>query len=134
MIQLIVGHKGSGKTKTMIGMINEAINNAKGNIVCIEKKMKLTYDIKHSVRLIDVDEYAIAGYEMFYGFVAGVLAGNYDIEEVYIDGALKIGEGDIDGLSVLLERFKNLSNGSVKFIVTVSADMEELPDGIKKYL
>ena len=101
MIKLITGTKGSGKTKAMIEMINKAAETTPGNIVCIEKSMKLTYDVSHAVRLIDVDEYAIAGYETLYGFIAGVLAGNYDIVEVYIDGILKIGGGDMEGLEIL---------------------------------
>ncbi len=73
MIQLIVGGKGSGKTKKMIDMINESAKTTPGNIVCIEKSMKLTYDINYKARLIDVDEYSISGYEMLYGFIAGEL-------------------------------------------------------------
>ena len=96
MIQLIVGGKGSGKTKKMIDMINASAKTTPGNIVCIEKSMKLTYDIDHSARLIDVDEYGIDGYDMLYGFIAGVLAGNYDIVEVYLDGVLKLGHHDLD--------------------------------------
>ena len=69
MIQLIIGGKGSGKTKKMIDMINESAKTTPGNIVCIEKSMKLTYDIDHNARLIDVDEYKIEGYEMLYGFM-----------------------------------------------------------------
>ena len=90
MIQLIVGGKGSGKTKKMIDMINDSAKTTPGNIVCIEKSMKLTYDIDHAARLIDVDEYKISGYDMLYGFIAGILAGNYDIVEVYLDGVLKL--------------------------------------------
>ena len=67
MIQLIVGGKGSGKTKKMIDMINDSAKTTPGNIVCIEKSMKLTYDIDHAARLIDVDEYKISGYDMLYG-------------------------------------------------------------------
>ena len=73
MIQLIVGGKGSGKTKKMIDMINDSAKTTPGNIVCIEKSMKLTYDIDHAARLIDVDEYKISGYDMLYGFIAGIL-------------------------------------------------------------
>ena len=102
MIQLIVGGKGSGKTKKMIDMINASAKTTPGNIVCIEKSMKLTYDIDHSARLIDVDEYGIDGYDMLYGFVAGVLAGNYDIVEVYLDGVLKLGHHDLGALAALL--------------------------------
>ena len=134
MIKLITGSKGSGKTKAMIEMINTAAQSTPGNIVCIEKSMKLTYDVSHAVRLIDVDEYSIEGYEALYGFVAGVLAGNYDIVEVYIDGVLKIGGGDLNGLAGLLKRLDVLSKDSVRFIITVSADAEELDSEVKAYL
>ena len=86
MLKLIVGTKGSGKTKTMIDMIDKAVKTTSGNIVVIEKCMKLTTEINHSARLVDVDEYGVAGADMLYGFVAGVLAGNYDITELFIDG------------------------------------------------
>ncbi|MBQ8611756.1 MAG: hypothetical protein IJ412_08635 [Oscillospiraceae bacterium] len=134
MIKLITGTKGTGKTKTMIEMINKSAETTPGNVVCIEKSMKLTYDVSHKVRLIDVDEYAIDGYETLYGFIAGVLAGNYDIVEVYIDGVLKIGGGDLVGLECLLKKLESLSKGSVSFVITVSADVETLTPGIKAYL
>ena len=133
MIQLITGTKGSGKTKTLIEMINRAAQSTPGNIVCIEKSMKLTYDVSHAVRLIDVDEYGISGYDMLYGFVAGVLAGNYDIVEVYIDGVLKVG-GGMEGLDRLLEKLEALSRGSIKFVLTVSANVEDMTPGVRSYL
>ena len=86
MIKLIVGQKGSGKTKTLIDMINAAAKEAKGNVVCVEKGLKMTYDISHSVRLIDIEHYDIKGFDAFYGFLAGVCAGNYDITDVFVDG------------------------------------------------
>lgn len=134
MIKLIVGGKGSGKTKAMIEMINESAKTTPGNIVCIEKSMKLTYDVSHAVRLIDVDEYKIEGYDALYGFVAGILAGNYDIVEVYVDGILKIGNRDLDGLSKVLAQFDAIIGDNVKLVVTVSDDMENLPESVKKYL
>ena len=134
MINLIVGSKGSGKTKKMIEMINASAKTTPGNIVCIEKSMKLTYDIDHAARLIDVDEYSISGYDMLYGFVAGVLAGNYDIVEVYIDGVLKLGGHDREGLGGLLAKLDKVSGEGVKIIVTVSADEAELTVSVKKYL
>ena len=82
MIKLIVGTKGSGKTKAMIDQINDAVKTSKGNVVVVEKGMKLTYDIAPAARLIDLDEYKIAGGEMLYGFVAGLMASNYDITEI----------------------------------------------------
>jgi hypothetical protein len=79
MIKLIVGAKGSGKTKAMIDQINDSVKTSKGNVVVVEKGMKLTYDIAPAARLIDLDEYKVSGGEMLYGFVAGLLASNYDI-------------------------------------------------------
>lgn len=134
MINLIVGGKGSGKTKKMIDIINASAKTTPGNIVCIEKSMKLTYDIDHAARLIDVDEYKINGYNMLYGFVAGILAGNYDIVEVYLDGVLKLGNHDLDGLGVLLDELAALTGDSIKMVVTVSADLEALPESVRKYL
>ncbi|MEG0768448.1 MAG: hypothetical protein RRZ93_04215 [Ruthenibacterium sp.] len=134
MINLIVGGKGSGKTKKLIDMINTSAKTTPGNIVCIEKSMKLTYDIDHAARLIDVDEYKIAGYDMLYGFIAGILAGNYDIVEVYVDGILKLGNYDMEGLGAVLEKMDALSGEGVKIIVTVSADEGALPANIKKYI
>lgn len=134
MIKLIVGEKGSGKTKTMIDMINESAEKASGSIVCIEKGMKSTYNIKSSVRLIDVDDYAVKGYTMFYGFFMGVLAGDYDIEEVYVDGILKIGDHDVEGLSRLLDQIDELSRSELRIVFTVSTDAANLGDCFKKYM
>ncbi len=134
MIKLIVGNKGSGKTKLMIDMINEAVTTAEGSIVCIEKGMKSTYNIKSSVRLIDVDDYAVRGYAMFFGFFTGVLAGDYDIEEVYVDGILKIGNNDLEGFANLLDQIQDIAKENLKVVFTVSTDVENLTDGIKKYL
>ena len=132
MIQLIVGGKGSGKTKKMIDMINESAKTTPGNIVCIEKSMKLTYDINYKARLIDAEEYNISGYDMLYGFIAGILAGNYDIVEVYLDGVLKLGNHDLEGLGKLLAELEVLVK-DVKMVVTVSADMDALPESVRKY-
>ncbi len=134
MIQLIVGGKGSGKTKKMIDMINESAKTTPGNIVCIEKSMKLTYDITYAARLIDVDEYNVMGYDMLYGFIAGILAGNYDIVEVYLDGVLKLGNHDLEGLGKLLDELNVLLKDNVKLVVTVSANMDALPEGVRKYV
>ena len=133
MIKLIVGDKGSGKTKQMIEMINDSIKTTTGNIVCIEKGMKLTYDLDHKCRLIDMEEYAIAGYDMLYGFIAGILAGNYDIVELYVDGILKILNRDLDALGKLLAELDKLGGENVKFVITVSTTDDKLPESVKKY-
>lgn len=132
MIKLIVGPKGAGKTKTMIDMINAAVKTTEGNIVVIEKSMKLTTDINHAARLLDVDEYGIQGADMLYGFVAGVLAGNYDITELFLDGLLKIVDHDMDAAAALLAKLDAITK-DVEVIVTVSSAEDALPDSIKKY-
>ena len=134
MIQLIVGDKGSGKTKTIIEMMNTAVEQTDGHIVCIEKGMKSTYNIRSSVRIIDADDYNVKGYDQLYGFIMGTLAGDYDIQEVYLDGVLKIGGGDVDGLAQLLDHVVDVAPENIKFVVTVSTDMENLTDAIRKYL
>lgn len=134
MIKLIVGSKGSGKTKTLIDLIHQAVKTTAGNIVVIEKSMKLTTEIPHAARLIDVDEYGITGADKLYGFVAGVLAGNYDITELFIDGLLKIVDHDMDAAVRVLDGINRISGSSVETVVTVSANESELPEGLKKYL
>ncbi len=134
MIKLIVGDKGSGKTKQMVEMINESVKTATGNIVCIEKGMKLTYDLDHKCRLIDMEEYKLNGYDMLCGFIAGVMAGNYDITEVYVDGILKILNRDLEALGKLLDVLEDLGGENIKFVVTVSSDVEKLPESVKKYM
>ena len=134
MIKLIVGSKGSGKTKTIIDMMNTSAEATEGHIVCIEKGMKSTYNIKSSIRIIDVDDYNIRGYDQFFGFFMGVLAGDYDIVEVYLDGILKVGDGDLEGLGTLLDKFADVAPEYVSVIVTVSCDDKELPESVKKYL
>ena len=133
MIKLIVGNKGTGKTKVMVDMINENLQNVKGNIVCIEKGMQLTHNVPASVRLIDVDEYKIKGCKRFYGFFAGVCASNYDIEQIYVDGILKVLEHDMEDFAELLAKIEPLTAEKV-VVFTVSADESELPEEVKKYL
>ena len=91
MITLILGKKGSGKTKRLIDMCNAATAESKGNVVFIEKDSTLTYDISHKARLAVADEYGIRGFDSFYGFIAGMCAGNYDITDIFVDSTLKIG-------------------------------------------
>ena len=134
MIKLLVGTKGSGKTKTMIDLSNEATKTATGNVVVIEKSMQLTTSINHAARLVDVDEYKINGAEMLYGFVAGVLAGNYDITEMFIDGILKVCGHDLEAAGRVLNAINAIAGDSVNVTVTVSADVNSLPESIKKFL
>ena len=135
MIKLITGRKGTGKTKQLIDMVNAALESTKGNVVCIEKGTKLTYDIKYTARLIDTDEYRIESFDAFYGFVAGLAAGNYDLTEVFVDGIFRICGRDADALGAMLEKIDALSaKNNVTYVFTISADFSELPDSVKKFL
>ena len=133
MIKLITGKRGSGKTKVLINLIKEAAQNTRGNVVCIEKAMQLTYDIPYSVRLVDVDSYTIDSYDKLYGFVSGMIAGNYDISEVFVDGILKIGGRDYEKLGAFLEAVEKITS-EIEIVFTISEDDENLPESVLKYL
>lgn len=131
MITLILGHKGSGKTKKLIGLVNDAIASTKGNVVCIEKENKLTTDINYRARLISTDSFDVKGYAAFYGFLAGVCAGDHDITDILVDATLRIGGRNYEELASFLEKVYELSEVNEKNIVfTVSADRDEIPSSV----
>lgn len=136
MIKCIAGKKGSGKTKMLIDLVNEAVNSEKGNVICIEKGLKLTYDLNHKARLIETDTYGITGYDMFYGFVSGIYAGDYDVSYIFIDSLYKIAGCECaDEVTDFFEKLEAFSNQNrVKFVITISADIENLPEAVKKLL
>ena len=125
MIKLIIGRKGSGKTKKLADMVNEAAAASLGNVVCIEKGDTLTYSVTHKARLIDAESYGISGYDEYYGMVAGIKAGNNDITHIFGDATLRIGERDFDKLAAFFKRISEISD--VEFVFTVSADKEDIP-------
>ena len=90
MVTLLIGKKGAGKTKKLIALANEAVAASSGNVVVIEKGAKLTYDVTHKARLIDTEQYNISGYDMLYGFLSGICAGNYDVTDILVDSTFKI--------------------------------------------
>ncbi len=134
MMKLIVGSKGSGKTKLLIDMVNQAAKTTTGNVVCIEKAMNLNFEIVPSVRLIHADEYCIKGADSFYGFITGVLAGNYDIKEIFVDGILRIIDRDMDAFVKLVAKVEEIVKDEVTVVFTVSADADSIPEELKKYL
>ena len=134
MIKLITGKKGTGKTKILIDQINDAVKATSGNIVCVEKGSTVRYSISRKVRWCDTEYYAIEGYETFYGFVAGLLASNYDITHVYVDGIFRIGGRDYEKFGELLEKLDKLTGDDVTVVFTVSADASELTDNVKQFI
>lgn len=125
MIKLIIGKKGSGKTKKLVDLVNEATAQSLGNVVCIEKGDTLTYSVTHKARLIDADDFGICGYGEYYGMVSGIKAGNNDVTHIFGDATLRIGTRDYDELVAFLERVSTISD--IEFVFTVSADKDELP-------
>ena len=135
MIKLIVGKKGTGKTKILVDMVAKAANTSSGNVVCIEKEPKLTFDIPSSVRLMETFKDSIRGYDEFYGYIAGVLSGNFDITDLFVDSTLKIGGRDYDKLGAFLDKLnKAIGSREVNVVFTISADAEELPASVKAYI
>lgn len=135
MVKVIMGLKGSGKTKQLIDLVNAAAGTEHGNVVAIERSPKLTFDIHYKIRLIDSESYDIASYEAMKGFISGLYAGNYDITHIFIDSLCKIVPGECDNQTEdfldWLERFSE-KNG-IKFTVTISADASIASEGIRKY-
>lgn len=131
MVTLLVGKKGSGKTKKLIEHANEAIRTSNGNVVVIEKGLKLTYDISHQARLVDVDAYGIQGLDAMFGFISGICAGNYDVTDMFIDSTLKILGPDMNAFAIFVEKASALSElANVKITLSVSADESDLPKSI----
>ena len=135
MIHVIMGLKGSGKTKKMIASINETLANASGDVVCIEYGKKLTYDVNYRVRLVDSKEYGINNLDMLKGFLSGLHAGNFDITNVYIDNLYKtIGTDRAAGEDFIKWCAAFAETNSMNITITVSDDPAEASEEIKKYL
>lgn len=135
MLKLIIGVKGTGKTKTLIAMVNEAVEKSEGTVVCIEKGVGLRFDVKYTARLINTNDYLIFDAEALYGFVAGILASNHDVTDLFIDSALKIANNDIAGFETFLKEVDELANKlDVNVVITSSIPVEEASDLVKKYI
>ena len=136
MVRVIMGVKGTGKTKQMIELINSAVHSENGNVVCIERGNKLTYDIHSKIRLVESSHYDMNSFDFLKGFISGLYAGNYDITHIFIDSLTKIvgvnaTDHEVEVFLDWLNRFAE-TNG-LKFTVTISADASLATDGVKKY-
>lgn len=136
MVRVIMGVKGTGKTKQMIELINTAAKNESGSVVCIEHGSKLTYDVHYQIRLIEAKEYALTSFDMLKGFISGLHAGNYDITQVFVESLTKL--INVSAEDPQVEHFLDWLNdfgekNGIKFTVTISADTALASDGVKKY-
>lgn len=135
MITFITGKKGSGKTKKLIEHANAAVAASKGNVVVVEKGLKLTYDIDHAARLVDIEAYGIKGAETLFGFVSGICAGNYDVTDILVDSTLKIIGTDLGQLVPFAEKMSALAAmANVKLTFLISADSADLPEAIHEFV
>ena len=135
MVKVIMGLKGSGKTKQLIDLINSAAGSENGNVVAIERKPTLTFDVHYKIRLVDSESYAIDSYEGMKGFISGLYAGNYDITHIFIDSLTKIIPGECDNRTeMFLDWMESFSEkNGIKFTVSITADESLAPEGIRKY-
>lgn len=134
MVKLLIGEKGTGKTKRLLDDVNKALAESNGHVICVEKDDLLRYQVNYKVRLIAAASYGISGYEAFYGFLSGLCAGDHDVTDILIDATLKIGGRDYDELAAFLEKIARLGElTGTKFTFTISTDKENLSEKIFKY-
>ena len=135
MIHVIMGLKGSGKTKKLLDNISTAVAEAHGDVVCIEYGRKLTYDVSYKVRLVDSKEYGIKSSEMLKGFLSGLHAGNFDITHVFIDNLYKtIGSDPAVGEEFVAWCAKFASDNNMEITMTISQDPAEASEAVKQYI
>ena len=136
MVQIIMGLKGSGKTKRLVDMVRAAVNEETGDVVCIEKERKLTFDIPYQARLIEAGSYDVGNYEFLKGLICGVHAGNYDITHFFIDNFYKlVNDKSVEALETFLtwlDKFSAAEN--ISFVISVSADPATVSDEVRKYI
>lgn len=138
MIQVILGKKGSGKTKRLIDLANEALKVEHGNILFIDDDKRYMYDLRHEIRFVDASEYALGAHrsmDWFFGLLGGMLAVNFDISLVYVDAFLKlVNNKDYAELEPLFERLESMVKAhNVTFVISVSGDPQELPAFITRF-
>ncbi|MCI8611756.1 MAG: hypothetical protein HFE66_07555 [Clostridiales bacterium] len=135
MLKLIIGVKGTGKTKQLINLVNASLKSSQGSVVCIEKGDKLKFDVNYQCRLIDTEYFGVADAASLYGFVAGILASNHDVTDLYIDSALKICGDDIAAFDQFLGMLDMLtSRSNVNCVLTCSLAVENASETVQKYL
>lgn len=128
MVNLITGPKGSGRTQQMIELANEKVKTSNGNVVLVKKSHRDTYSVDFNVRAICMADYKdISTLEEFVGFIYGMVAGNHDIETIFIDGVLKQADISLDSLPYFLEKLNKISReNNIEFFISVSAEKSEI--------
>ena len=132
MIQLIVGEEGKGKTKHLLDKVNNEIKEATGNIVFLDRSSKHMFELNNKVRLINVSEYDFADVSEFIGFIYGITSQDHDMQQMYIDGIMKLAKLDKDSLEVVVKRLDKISEKfGFDIIISASIDESKLSDDLK---
>lgn len=132
MVQIVCGHNGTGKTRKMIDMANKAIDSIQGKMVFLEANNRHIFNLDFRIRYINTKEFGLTNAEQFQGFVCGVIATDYDVEMVYIDGLYKIAQSGMEDIEPIVERLDYLSEKfDVNFIMSVNQDVEDIPEGLR---
>ncbi len=135
MIRLIAGDTGVGKTKDLIKMANDSLKSVKGHIVYLDADNSHMYDLKHQIRYINVTHYNLTDYREFFGFMCGILSRDNDIDEIYVDGLLRMAHIELDTMDILIKKLRKVSDKlNVRFVISVSCNTTGLPDELKQYL
>ena len=135
MINVIIGEKGTGKTARLIEAVHIAEQAASGSVVFVNKGKRHVLDLSHTVRLVDTEEYAIASYEEFFGFVCGILSQNYDIAHIFVDSITKIVNDDMGAFEKFLDRIAPIADASnAEIQIILSMNPADVSEGIKKYV
>ena len=132
MVELIVGKKGKGKTKVLLDRVNNAVKEANGSIVYLDKSTKHMYELNNKVRLIDVSSYPLKNADEFVGFICGIISQDHDLEQIYLDSFLKVSKLDDADVTDTLEQLNKISEKyGISVVVSISLDKEELPEALQ---
>lgn len=132
MVQLVCGHSGTGKTRRMIDMANRKIENVQGKMVFLEANNRHIFDLNYRIRYINTKEFGLTNPDQFQGFVCGLIATDYDVESVYIDGLYKIAQAGVDILDSVIKRLDYLSEKfDVNFIISVNHDSKDIAENLR---
>ena len=135
MIKLIVGPAGGGKTRILSQIANEDVKKARGYLIYIDHRNTRMLQVDYKIRFINIGEYGVQDEESFYGFICGIIASNYDIETIYIDGLYNITNRELDNMEKFFYRLDNLElKYNTNFVITISSEKENIPQFLNKYL
>jgi ABC-type multidrug transport system ATPase subunit len=135
MVSMLVGPKGSGKTKRMIKLANDDVEKLSGSVVYIDDDKRHIYDLNHDMRFMNMEDYPVKTKEEFFGFVCGIISNNYDIQRIYIDGLLKVVDINVEDMTDYFSKFTNIAQkNDLKFIFALNEEKDALPEALQQYI